>query len=62
MLEKASYIGDENNEEKLEIINHLLNRADCEYLEETHLETLEEAKKKKKRKKRKTPRVTYTTG
>lgn len=62
MLEKASYIGDENNEEKLEIINHLLNRADCEYLEEMHLETLEEAKKKKKRKKRKTPRVTYTTG
>lgn len=63
MLEKASYVGDENNEEKLEIINHLLNRADCDYLEETHLETLEEAKKKKKkRKKRKTPRVTYTTG
>ena len=63
MLEKASYVGDENNEEKLEIINHLLNRADCEYLEETYLETLEEAKKKKKkRKKRKTPRVTYTTG
>lgn len=63
MLDQAFYTGEENNPEQVEILNHLLGRADCEYIGETNLETLEEAKKKKKkRKKRKTPRVTYTTG
>lgn len=63
MLEEAEYAGDETNPAKLEIINHLLNRADCEYIKEEVLMSLEEAKKKKKkRKKRKTPRVTYITG
>lgn len=62
MLEEAEYKGDETNESKIEIINHLLGRADCEVIKEKVLLTLEEAKKKKKRKKRKTPRVTYTTG
>lgn len=63
MLDQALYTGEENNPEQVEILNHLLGRADCEYIGETNLETLEEAKKKKKkRKKRKTPRVTYTTG
>jgi hypothetical protein len=62
MLDQALYTGEENNPEQVEILNHLLGRADCEYIGETNLETLEEAKKKKKRKKRKTPRVTYTMG
>lgn len=62
MLEKTDYTGDENNEEKIEIINHLLNRADCEVIKKAPLLTLAEAKKKKKKKKRKTPKVTYTTG
>ena len=63
MLDQALYTGEENNPEQIEILNHLLGRADCEYIGETNLETLEEAKKKKKkRKKRKTPKVTYTTG
>ena len=62
MLDQALYTGEENNPEQVEILNHLLGRADCEYIGETNLETLEEAKKKKKRKKRKTPKVTYTTG
>lgn len=61
MLEEAVYAGDETNEAKLEIINHLLGRADCEYIEEKVLMSLEEAKKKKKKKK-KTPKVTYLTG
>ena len=60
MLEEAVYAGDETNEAKLEIINHLLGRADCEYIEEKVLMSLEEAKKKKKKKK--TPKVTYLTG
>ena len=62
MLDQSLYTGEENNPEQVEILNHLLGRADCEYIGETNLETLEEAKKKKKRKKRKTPKVTYTTG
>lgn len=62
MLDQALYTGEEYNPEQVEILNHLLGRADCEYIGETSLETLEEAKKKKKRKKRKTPKVTYTTG
>lgn len=62
MLDQALYTGEENNSEQIEILAHLLGRADCEYIGETNLETLEEAKKKKKRKKRKTPKVTYTTG
>ena len=61
MLEEAVYVGDETNEAKLEIINHLLGRADCEYVEEKVLMSLEEAKKKKKKKK-KTPKVTYLMG
>ena len=61
MLEEATYAGDETNPAKLEIINHLLERADCEYLKEKVLMSLEEAKKKKKKKK-KTPKVTYLTG
>ena len=48
MLEEAVYAGDETNEAKLEIINHLLGRADCEYVEEKVLMSLEEEKKKKK--------------
>jgi hypothetical protein len=60
MLEEAVYVGDEANETKLEIINHLLGRADCEYIEEKVLMSLEEAKKKKKKKK--TPKVTYLMG
>lgn len=60
MLEEAVYAGDETNEAKLEIINHLLGRADCEYIKEKVLMSLEEAKKKKKKKK--TPKVTYLTG
>lgn len=60
MLEEAAYAGDETNPTKIEIINHLLERADCEYIEEKVLMSLEEAKKKKKRKK--TPKVTYLTG
>jgi hypothetical protein len=61
MLEEAVYAGDETNPTKIEIINHLLGRADCEYIEEKVLMSLEEAKKKKKKKK-KTPKVTYTMG
>lgn len=61
MLEEATYAGDETNLTKLEIINHLLGRADCEYIKEKVLMSLEEAKKKKKKKK-KTPKVTYTMG
>ena len=61
LLSEATYTGDATNETKLEIINHLLNRADCEYIKETVLMSLEEAKKKKK-KKRKAPKVTYTMG
>ena len=49
MLDQALYTGEENNPEQVEILNHLLGRADCEYIGETNLETLEEAKKKKKR-------------
>ena len=60
MLEEATYTGDETNKAKLEIINHLLGRADCEFIEEKVLMSLEEAKKKKKKKK--TPKVTYTMG
>lgn len=60
MLEEAVYAGDETNPTKIEIINHLLGRADCEYIEEKVLMSLEEAKKKKKRKR--TPKVTYLTG
>ena len=60
MLEEAVYAGDETNPAKIEIINHLLGRADCEYIEEKVLMSLEEAKKKKKRKR--TPKVTYLTG
>ena len=62
MLEEAEYAGDETNESKIEIINHLLGRADCEIIKEKILMTLEEAKKKKKKKKKSTPRVTYLTG
>lgn len=61
MLEKALYTGENSNPEQLEIIEHLLTRADCEVIGEAKLE-LTEAKKKKKKKKRKTPKVTYTTG
>ena len=61
MLEDAVYAGDETNPTKIEIINHLLGRADCEYIKEKVLTSLEEAKKKKKKKK-KTPKVTYLTG
>lgn len=61
MLEEAVYAGDETNAAKLEIINHLLDRADCEYIKEKVLMSLEEARKKKKKKKR-TPKVTYTMG
>jgi hypothetical protein len=60
MLEEAAYAGDETNPAKIEIINHLLGRADCEYIKEKVLMSLEEAKKKKKKKK--TPKVTYLTG
>lgn len=60
MLEEAVYTGDETNPTKIEIINHLLERADCEYIEEKVLMSLEEAKKKKKKKR--TPKVTYLTG
>lgn len=60
MLEEAVYAGDETNPAKIEIINHLLGRADCEYIEEKVLMSLEEAKKKKKKKR--TPKVTYLTG
>lgn len=60
MLEEAVYVGDETNPTKIEIINHLLERADCEYIEEKILMSLEEAKKKKKKKR--TPKVTYLTG
>ena len=60
MLEEATYTGDETNKAKLEIINHLLGRADCEFIEEKVLMSLDEAKKKKKKKK--TPKVTYTMG
>lgn len=60
MLEEAVYAGDETNPAKIEIINHLLERADCEYIEEKVLMSLEEAKKKKKKKR--TPKVTYLTG
>ena len=60
MLEEAVYAGDETNPTKIEIINHLLGRADCEYIEEKVLMSLEEAKKKKKKKR--TPKVTYLTG
>jgi DNA-binding protein YbaB len=60
MLEEAVYAGDETNPTKIEIINHLLERADCEYIEEKVLMSLEEAKKKKKKKR--TPKVTYLTG
>ena len=63
MLEEAEYTGDETNDSKIEIINHLLSRADCEIIKEKVLLTLEEAKKKKKKKKKKSgPRVTYTMG
>ena len=60
MLEEAVYAGDETNPTKIEIINHLLGRVDCEYIEEKVLMSLEEAKKKKKKKR--TPKVTYLTG
>ena len=60
MLEEAEYTGDETNSDKIEIINHLLGRADCEVIKEKVLMSLEEAKKKKKKKK--TPKVTYITG
>ena len=60
MLEEAAYAGDETNPTKIEIINHLLGRADCEYIEEKVLLSLEEAKKKKKKKR--TPKVAYLTG
>ena len=63
MLEEAEYAGDETNSDKIEIINHLLGRADCEVIKEKSLLTLEEAKKRKKKKKKKsTPKVTYPTG
>lgn len=61
MLEETPYTGDETNKDKIETINHLLGRADCECLKEKVLMSLEEAKKKKKKKK-KAPRVTYTMG
>ena len=61
MLEEAEYTGDETNESKIEIINHLLGRADCEIIKEKVLMTLEEAKRKKKKKKS-SPKVTYLTG
>jgi hypothetical protein len=62
MLEEAEYAGDETNEMKIEIINQLMGRADCEYITETVLMSLEEAKKRKKKKKKSTPKVTYLTG
>lgn len=62
MLEEAVYSGDETNPTKLEIINHLLDRADCEYVKEKVLMSLEEAKKRRKKKKKKSPKVTYTMG
>ena len=62
MLEEAEYAGDETNESKIEIINHLLGRADCEIIKEKVLMTLEEAKKKKKKKKKSSSKVTYLTG
>ena len=63
MLEETLYNGDETNKDKIETINHLLGRADCECLKEKVLMSLEEAKQKKKKKKnKKTPRVTYTMG
>ena len=62
MLEEAEYTGDETNADKIEIINHLLGRADCEVIKEKSLLTLEEAKKKKKKNKKSTPKVTYLTG
>ena len=62
MLEEAEYTGDETNEMKIEIINQLMGRADCEYITETVLMSLEEAKKRKKKKKKSTPKVTYLTG
>lgn len=62
MLEEAEYAGDETNEMKIEIINQLMGRADCEYITETVLMSLEEAKKRKKKKKKATPKVTYLTG
>lgn len=62
MLEEAEYTGDETNQNKIEIINHLLGRADCEVIKEKVLMTLEEAKRKKKKKRKSTPKVTYLTG
>ena len=62
MLEEAEYTGDETNQENIEIINHLLGRADCEVIKEKVLMSLEEAKKRKKKKKKKSPTVTYTMG
>ena len=62
MLEAATYTGDETNQENIEIINHLLGRADCEVIKEKVLMSLEEAKKRKKKKKKKGPTVTYTMG
>ena len=60
MLETALYAGDSHNKEKIEIIDHLLNRADCEYIKTTSLSNLEEAKKRKKRKR--AAKISYTTG
>lgn len=62
MLEEAKYTGDETNQENIEVINHLLGRADCEVIKEKVLMSLEEAKKRKKKKKKKGPTVTYTMG
>ena len=62
MLEEAKYTGDETNQETIEVINHLLGRADCEVIKEKVLMSLEEAKKRKKKKKKKGPTVTYTMG
>ena len=44
MLEETPYNGDETNKDKIETINHLLGRADCECLKEKVLMSLEEAK------------------
>ena len=62
MLEDAVYAGDETNPTKIEIINHLLGRADCEYIKEKILTSLEEAKKKKTNQNTTTPPVTSLTG
>ena len=62
MLEEAKYTGDETNQENIEIINHLLGRADCEVIKEKVLMSLEEAKKRKKKKKKKKPNCNLYNG